>query len=514
MNKFDYFFGEDQGRYIIEIEPSSLSKVQKLLKDNFSSVSQSALTFAINANLSASANTASLLTASSSLSSASSSLAFSLGSSIDNISSSVLQITSSDNEITSSRATFSGSLALDEVTFVSGGAVGGRSAAVSASSRRSLKDIFDMRPGSNALSLRNDLTVSSEQATGNTTTFSLFIETCVLPGTKILIKRNDTLGQINIEDTKKDDLIYVFDFKTKEFDWSPIKKITNRMTQEGWSHIKTEKGYELKCSNSHLLYHPDYPNNAIATNELGIGGQLYVFENNKIVEDKINFIQVYDELVEVWNYELEFTHNYISNGILSHNGVPKPFTAGHRYFSSENLEKGDLVRLNENNEIAKTTEQKDTSVLGIVWYEFCLDSFSVDGEAAELSDENIFKRDSMGRVYSDEQLETKKLWKIASIGDTRFNYDTKPKQKLNGLKICNQNGEVKKGDLLCSSDTPGYAMKQPTEFIITSITHNGSPNNYEERQNMNSFTIGKSMEDVEFDENGKSEGVYGYLYCG
>ena len=42
----------------------------------------------------------------------------------------------------------------------------------------------------------------------------------------------------------------------------------------------------------------------------------------------------------------------------------------HRYFSSENLEKGDLVRLNENNEIVKTTEQKDSSVLGIVWYEF------------------------------------------------------------------------------------------------------------------------------------------------
>ena len=126
--------------------------------------------------------------------------------------------------------------------------------------------------------------------------------------------------------------------------------------------------------------------------ELGVGGQLYVFENNKIVEDKINFIQVYDELVEVWNYELEFTHNYISNGILSHNAVTKPFTAGHRYFSSENLEKGDLVKLNENNEIVKTTEQKDTSVLGIVWYEFCLDSFSVDGEAAEKSDENIFRQ--------------------------------------------------------------------------------------------------------------------------
>ena len=41
----------------------------------------------------------------------------------------------------------------------------------------------------------------------------------------------------------------------------------------------------------------------VAGNELGIGGQLYVFEDNKIVEDKINFIQVYEESVEVWDYE-------------------------------------------------------------------------------------------------------------------------------------------------------------------------------------------------------------------
>ena len=34
INKFDYFFGEDQGRYIIEIDPKNLSKVQKILKDN------------------------------------------------------------------------------------------------------------------------------------------------------------------------------------------------------------------------------------------------------------------------------------------------------------------------------------------------------------------------------------------------------------------------------------------------------------------------------------------------
>ena len=430
------------------------------------------------------------------------------------------QVSSSDVEITASRAVYSGSLALDEVTFVSGGVAGGRGATVTGSTVRPMSDIFGLpggaaNPTTDKLTLRNDITVSSAAGVtaGQTDSFADFIATCVLPGTKILIKRNDKLGKTKIENTRKDDLIYVFDFKTKEFKWSPIKKILNNVIKDGWYHIITEEGYELKCSKSHLLYHPDYSNNAIEVDKLGVGGQLYIFRNNKIVEDKIKFIDAYTNPVEVWNYELEFTHNYISNGILSHNAVPKQFTAGHRYFSSENLEKGDLVRLNKNNEIVKTTEQKDTSVLGIVWYKFCLNSFGVDGASAEDNDKDIFKRDSMGRIYTDEQMKTKKLWKIAAIGDTRHNNSRRKEQELEGLKICNQNGEVKKGDLLCSSDIPGYAMRQSTEFIITSVD-GIKPTSYDERQNMNSFTIGKSMEDVEFDENGKAIGVYGYLYCG
>jgi hypothetical protein len=443
---------------------------------------------------------------------------------IASISASILtQVSSSDLEITSSRAIFSGSLALDEVTFVSGGIAGARSATATGSTVRPMSDIFSLKSGDGIvpagqekLSLRADLSIGgiSGGEANNLSTFSDFINTCVLPGTKILIKRDGRIGKTNIEDTRKDDLIYVFDFEKEEFGFSPIKKITNRITKEGWSHIITEGGYELKCSNSHLLYHPDYPGHAIKTNELGIGGQLYVFKNNKIIGDKIKSIEVYDEPVEVWNYELEFTHNYISNGILSHNAVTKAFTAGHRYFSdiNENLEKGDLVKLSENNEIVKTTEQKDTSVLGIVWFEFSRNSYGVDGDAAEHSDKDIFKRDSFGKVYTDEEMKTKKLWKIAAIGDTRFIDKMKKPQELDGLKVCNQNGEVKKGDLLCSSDTSGYAMKQPTEFVITSVD-GIKPTGYDERQNMSSFTIGKSMEDVEFDKNGIADRVYGYLYC-
>ena len=34
INKFEYYFGEDQGRYIVEIEPNNLPKVKNILKDN------------------------------------------------------------------------------------------------------------------------------------------------------------------------------------------------------------------------------------------------------------------------------------------------------------------------------------------------------------------------------------------------------------------------------------------------------------------------------------------------
>ena len=81
-----------------------------------------------------------------------------------------------------------------------------------------------------------------------------------------------------------------------------------------------------------------------------------------------------------------------------------------------------------------------------------------------------------------------------------------------GIKVCNQNGPVLKGDLLCSSDTPGYVMKQPTEWAIMGFD-NGTPE-YEERQVITSYTVGKCIEDCTFNSEGKTEGIYGYLYCG
>ena len=113
--------------------------------------------------------------------------------------------------------------------------------------------------------------------------------------------------------------------------------------------------------------------------------------------------------------------------------------------------------------------------------------------------------------------------KVASIGDSReyiSNFDSGSNNVsvdtgscMMGFSICNQGGLVSKGDLLCTSDTAGYLMKQPVEYAVTAVADDGTPT-YEARQNTNSFTVGKCMESCSFDSNGKVEGVYGYLYCG
>ena len=346
---------------------------------------------------------------------------------------------------------------------------------------------------------------------------------CVLPGTKIITKR----GEINVEHTKEDDIIKIFNFETKKWGWSSIDEIITKKVQ-GWSKIETELGKKLKCSNSHLLYHPDYPNSAIAIDELGVGGELYVYEDEKLVIDKIKSIESFDEEVQVWNYELDIVHNYVSNGILSHNVISKNIqtTLSHQYIKNKSvtISSGDLVKLNSNNELQKVTTAKDTSAVGILWEQRIVDypSFGlklISGEPGRIQTpppENFVSssfQDSFGDFIPTNETGSKEIWKVASIGDS-IDYDSSGSlYTLEGFKVCNQGGDVSRGDLLCSSDTAGYLMKQPSEWVVTSFDGDNNPQ-YEERQSQCSYTVAKAMENVTFDSNGLVEGVYGYLYCG
>ena len=85
---------------------------------------------------------------------------------------------------------------------------------------------------------------------------------------------------------------------------------------------------------------------------------------------------------------------------------------------------------------------------------------------------------------------------VASIGDNReFEDETlKGGDILKGFMICDEGGPVREGDLLTTSSKPGFLMKQDGDIL-------------------HSYTVGKSLFNVEFDKNGEAKRVYGYLLC-
>jgi len=194
------------------------------------------------------------------------------------------------------------------------------------------------------------------------------------------------------------------------------------------------------------------------------------------------------------------------NGVKTTAGL---FTEGHPYYSNDaNITVGDCCVL-ENGQIVRSSSPMQKNVGGIAWYSV-LDDLQNPGPSGDDAwpltlDDNTVSRvaeDALGvqcnmaEESGGEWVPTAKfqtLWKLAAIGDSRqSNYGT---TALTGFKVCNEGGDISAGDLLCTSTTPGFLMKQSDDI-------------------MRSYTVGKAMEDVTFDSAGQATGVYGYVYCG
>ena len=181
-------------------------------------------------------------------------------------------------------------------------------------------------------------------------------------------------------------------------------------------------------------------------------------------------------------------------------------TLSHSYVmrKDSDIQKGELVKLDDNNEIVRADTKEDPAIIGILWM-------------SKIGLDSVKYLDSLNNILPEEERDTKKIMRVASIGDTR-NYayednDNYEDELLLGYRVCNQNGDVKKGDLLCSSDVPGHLMKQPVQYTVTEFNDKNEPV-YESKQVITNITVGKSMEDVTYDSDGKAESIYGYLYCG
>jgi hypothetical protein len=183
----------------------------------------------------------------------------------------------------------------------------------------------------------------------------------------------------------------------------------------------------------------------------------YLYDLGRYITDiKFTFFSVDD-----FGYKRRFIremrlYKYYSDltvsGDITANSI-SPFTGTHIYKTdSTELSNGDTVYLKTPNIIDKTYKSGQTDVVGIV---------------------NNIKDDD---VY------------VAAVGDNNTNM-------LKGFKVTDEGGEIKPGTLLCSSSTPGYLMAQPDDII-------------------RSMTVGKAMEDVEFNEDGLAHGIYGFIYSG
>jgi hypothetical protein len=185
------------------------------------------------------------------------------------------------------------------------------------------------------------------------------------------------------------------------------------------------------------------------------------------------------------------------------------FTEGHIYSSDQDLESGDAVSL-IGEKIVRTTSTNQKDIVGIAWYQVYkkreADGFELFKNVGDhVSSISKRRRDSLGSYVNlgveneaGEWVPTEEFkthWKVASIGDTRQFSEDESVATLMGFKVCDQNGSIEKGDLLVSSNTAGYLMKQSDDIIRSS-------------------TAGKSMEDVSFNSEGLATGVYGFLYCG
>tara|TARA_Y100000592_G_scaffold19371_2_gene29751 strand:- start:68152 stop:69279 length:1128 start_codon:yes stop_codon:yes gene_type:complete len=151
------------------------------------------------------------------------------------------------------------------------------------------------------------------------------------------------------------------------------------------------------------------------------------------------------------------------------NGTTGFFTGTHIYKAASDIAPGTAVEL-VNGSVQATSSANSAICVGIV------------AQTQGATTDNPIET-SLG-----ENLTSGWAIKLASVGDVKHRSSI-------GFLVCNEGGNIAPGDLLVTSSTAGYLMKQSDDIIRSS-------------------TVGKAMEAPSFDENGQASGIYGYIYCG
>ena len=159
--------------------------------------------------------------------------------------------------------------------------------------------------------------------------------TCVIKGTQI----NTDLGEISVEDVTTDTRVLSHDFRISEMGYFDVIN-TFSNTVNGWCKIKTGLGFELGCSLDHPIMSKDAPLWELCAKDASIGDHVWAYNDGVLVDDKIESIEIFEELIDVYNMTVKDTHTYISNGILSHNVLFVTSTATETSTSLSRTSKG------------------------------------------------------------------------------------------------------------------------------------------------------------------------------
>ena len=86
-------------------------------------------------------------------------------------------------------------------------------------------------------------------------------------------------------------------------------------------------------------------------------------------------------------------------------------------------------------------------------------------------------------------------WKTVGEVDSNGNTVQTEKKFINGIKVCNEGGDIEVGDLLVTSSRAGYFMKQSDDLI-------------------RNYTAAKCGQTITFGSDTEKDGVYCIMMCG
>jgi len=154
---------------------------------------------------------------------------------------------------------------------------------------------------------------------------------------------------------------------------------------------------------------------------------------------------------------------------------------GHYYEMGEDLAGQEGVALVlRGNKVYKSTTVNDKKIIG-----FLGEVVGGKDSISYLDHEKVAYAVSIGDSYN-WRTETSVTDGVVTENDVKY---------INGVKVCNEGGDIEIGDLLVTSSTPGYFMKQADDII-------------------RNYTAAKSGQDVTFGSETNKDNVYCIMMCG